>query len=286
MYWSNYHSHNTFCDGRSTMEEFVKFAIAKNVRKYGFSSHAPLPFNTFWNMKLDDFEEYQTEFRRLKNIYSSEIELFIGLEVDYIHNFFEVQNQLFETYSLDYLIGSVHYMDKLPNGDFWCVDGNFNDFEEGLNTLFDGDIREAVKRFFEISNFMISKGGFDIVGHVDKITMNASHCTDFNIREKWYKNLFEETLELIKIKGFILEINTKSLSVIGKTFPDNQFFPLINELQIPITVNSDCHYPTNITDGFLPTYKALKNTGFTTVYQLTKSGWQPSSFTENGVNQI
>jgi histidinol-phosphatase (PHP family) len=284
MYWSNYHSHNTFCDGRSTMEEFVKFAIEKNVRKYGFSSHAPLPFNTFWNMKLDDFEEYQAEFWRLKEKYSFEIELFIGLEVDYIHNFFEIQNNLFRTDLLDYLIGSVHYMDKLPNGDFWCVDGNFNDFKAGLNTLFDGDIREAVKRYFEIINFMIEKGGFDIVGHVDKIAMNASNCADFNIQDKWYINLVSETFERIKNKGFILEINTKSLSVLGKTFPDNQFFPLINELQIPITVNSDCHYPTNITDGFIQTFKALKNAGFTSVYQLSKNGWQSSTFTENGIN--
>ena len=55
MILSNYHSHSTFCDGRSSMEEFVKFAIAKGVKRYGFSSHAPIPFETPWTMVADDF---------------------------------------------------------------------------------------------------------------------------------------------------------------------------------------------------------------------------------------
>jgi len=283
MYWSNYHSHCTFCDGRSSMEEFVKFAIAKGVKKYGFSSHAPLPFNTFWNMKIDDFAEYQAEFKRLKEKYSPEIELYIGLELDYINNFFEIGHDLYSTDHLDYLIGSVHYMDRLPNGEFYCVDGNFDDFNAGLQLLFDGNIRLAVERYFEISSLMVEKGGFDIVGHFDKISLNASNCTGFDITDSWYKNLVGEVLQKIKAKELILEINTKSLAGKGMTYPDFQFFPLINELQIPIHVNSDCHYPTNVIDGFEPTYKALKEVGFKTMHQLVNGSWQPVRFNEKGL---
>jgi len=283
MYWSNYHSHCSFCDGRSTMEEFVHFAIAKGVKKYGFSSHAPLPFNTFWNMKLDDFGEYQTEFKRLKEKYKSEIELFIGLEVDYIHNFIEIHNDLYSTESLDYLIGSIHYMDQLPNGDFWTIDGNFRDFFAGLKILFDSDIRSAVERFFDISDQMIEKGGVDIVGHFDKIAMNASKCADFDSSATWYKSRVGESLQLIKNKGLMLEVNTKSLTDKGLSYPDFQFFPLINELQIPIMVNSDCHYPTNILDGFELTFKQLKAAGFKTMQQIVDGKWQAVEFNEYGL---
>ena len=283
MYWSNYHSHCTFCDGRSSMEEFVKFAIAKGVKKYGFSSHAPLPFDTFWNMKLDDFSDYKTEFYRLKGKYKSEIELFIGLEIDYINDFIEIKNDLYDAESLDYLIGSIHYMDALPQGGFWCIDGNFTDFYAGLKTLFDAEIRPAVERFYDLSERMIEKGGFDIVGHFDKISFNASKCADFDITASWYKNRVGEMLELIKRKGLILEINTKSLREKGYTYPDKQFFPLINELEIPIVVNSDCHYPTNILDGFEPTFIVLKNAGFKTMQQLVNGMWQPVEFNEKGL---
>jgi len=283
MYWSNYHSHCTFCDGRSSMEEFIKFAIAKGVKKYGFSSHSPLPFLTFWNMKIDDLADYQTEFYRLKQKYNSNIELFLGLEIDYIDNFFEVRNELFNTENFDYLIGSIHYLDQLPTGDFWTIDGDFSKFDIGLNLLFGGDIRLAVKRFFEVSSLMIQKGGFDIVGHFDKIALNASHYKDFDSTDNEYKNLIGETLQLIKDKALILEINTKSLNEKGFTYPNQQFFPLMKELQIPITVNSDCHYPTNIIDGFEPTFKALKEAGFNTMQQLVRGTWQAVEFNEKGM---
>jgi len=265
------------------MEEFVKFAIAKGVKKYGFSSHAPLPFNTHWNMKLDDFADYQTEFYRLKEKYSSDIELYIGLEIDYIDNFFEARNELYATAHFDYLIGSIHFMDQLPEGNFWCVDGPFDDFNAGLQTLFGGDIRLAAERFFDISMLMIQKDGFDIVGHVDKIAFNGSKCPDFNVTDSWYRNRVGEVLQLVKDKGLILEINTKSLNDIGVTYPDAQFFQLINELQIPVVVNSDCHYPTNVIDGFIPTFKALKEVGFKTMHQLINGSWQAVEFNEKGL---
>jgi len=283
MYWSNYHSHNTFCDGRSSMEDFVKFALAKGVMKYGFSSHAPLPFNTFWNMKIDDFVDYQSEFHRLKLKYNSRIDLYLGLEIDYIHNFFEIQNKLFSTDNFDYLIGSIHYTDVLPDGNYWTIDGNFEDFKRGLNILFDGDIRAAARRFFEISSVMIQKGGFDIVGHFDKITLNGSRFKEFDVSESWYRNLVGEVLQQIKDKGLILEINTKSLHGKGITYPGIEFFPLINELDIPIVVNSDCHYPTTIIDGFVETYRALKQAGFKTMHQIVNGKWQPVEFDENGL---
>ena len=65
MQLSNYHSHCTFCDGRSTPEDFVKFAISHGFRAYGFSSHSPLPFETFWNMSKNDMPEYLAEIDRL-----------------------------------------------------------------------------------------------------------------------------------------------------------------------------------------------------------------------------
>jgi len=282
MYWSNYHSHNTFCDGRSSMEDFVKFALAKNVIKFGFSSHAPLPFNTFWNMKIDDFIDYQAEFRRLKLKYNYKIDLYLGLEVDYIHDFFEIQNNLFSTECFDYLIGSIHYMDKLTDGNFWTVDGNIEDFKRGLNLLFDGDIRAAASRFFEISSVMIQKGGFDIVGHFDKIALNGSSFKEFNVSESWYRNMVADVLQLVKNNGLILEINTKSLKNKGITYPDIEFFPLINEIQIPVVVSSDSHYPTTIIDGFENTYNALKVAGFKTMQQLINGKWQPVEFNEKG----
>jgi histidinol-phosphatase (PHP family) len=283
MYWSNYHSHCTFCDGRSSMEDFVKFSIAKNVRKYGFSSHALLPFLTKWTMLEDDFADYQSEFERLKQKYQNKIQLYFALEVDYIDNCSSIQNNFFREKTFDYLIGSIHYLDQLSENIFWTIDGDFSEFDKGLNVFFGGDIRLAIKRFYEVTESMVRIGGFDIVGHFDKICMHASHNKDFNPADKWYQNLAGETLQLIKEKGMMLEINTKSMSEKGITYPCRQFYPLINDLQIPIMVNSDCHYPTNVIDGFRSTFKELKSAGFKTMHQLVAGEWQAVEFNENGL---
>ena len=282
MYWSNYHSHCLFCDGRSTMEEFVKFAIAKGVKKYGFSSHAPLPFHTKWTMVEDNFVEYQAEFIRLKIKYENQIELFFGLEVDFIENLTNVNTYSLKDKSFDYIIGSIHYLDKLPYGGYWAIDGDFSEFDKGLYALYNGDINQAVRRYFEISDKMIENGGFDIVGHLDKIALNSYNYKEFNPKIGWYKNLVGELLMKVKEKGLILEINTKSVIEKGFTYPDQQFFPLIKELDIPIIVNSDCHYPTNVIDGFKLTYHELKKAGIKTSLQLINGNWEDVEFNENG----
>ena len=112
---SNFHSHCTFCDGRSHPEDFVKFAVARGFRAYGFSSHAPLPFETSWNMTKDDMPEYLAEIDRLKKKYERKIELYVGLEIDYLDEtyhaavpFFRVLKRqgklkIFESFSLIFL---------------------------------------------------------------------------------------------------------------------------------------------------------------------------------------
>lgn len=274
MNWSNFHSHCTFCDGRSPMEDFVRFAIANGIRKYGFSSHAPLPFLTPWTMLADDFEDYEKEFGRLKEKYRNEIELYIGLEVDYIQDCTSIESEFFRNKKLDYTIGSIHYLDRISENSYWTIDGGFDEFDEGLKLLYGGDIRRATQRFFEISAIMIQKGGFDIVGHFDKITYHGMKYSDFDVNADWYVKLVTETLELVKDKGIMLEINTKSLLEHGITFPHQRFYNLIHKLDIPVMVNSDCHYPTNITTGFKKTYAALRLAGFKTVQQLSGNGWE------------
>jgi histidinol-phosphatase (PHP family) len=265
------------------MENFVIFAIAKGIKSYGFSSHAPLPFLTKWTMVEDDFQEYKSEFERLKEKYKPEIDLYLGLEVDFIHNCSDVTNDFFRDKTFDYLIGSIHYLDKLPDGNYWCIDGDLTEFDNGLKTLYDGDITFAARRFFEHSSLMIEKGNIDIVGHLDKIAFNGHYYKEFDPSQNWYKNIVGETLQLVKNKDMILEINTKSLVEFGITYPNQQFYQLINDLQIPIVVNSDCHYPTNVIDGFDSAFRTLNKFGFKNMQFLKNSEWVTVEFNENGL---
>ena len=85
MNLTNYHSHCSFCDGKAPMEDFVKSAIAAGFTSYGISSHAPLPFETCWTLSQERVPDYLQEIGRLKQRYAGEIEIYAGLEIDYLN---------------------------------------------------------------------------------------------------------------------------------------------------------------------------------------------------------
>lgn len=278
MIWSNYHSHCSFCDGRESMEEFVKFAIAKGFRKYGFSSHGPIPFQTSWNMNTDDLPEYITEFHRLKLKYAHKIELFLGLEIDYIEGCTNAKTEFYTNLKLDYAIGSIHYLDLLQSGKYWSVDGKLEDFKIGLDEICGGNIRKATEHYYESMHKMLKIGGFDIVGHFDKITLHGTNFSDFDTNSVWYQKLITDFLQQVKQKNYIVEINTKAFEKLGVTYPEKSIYKTLFDLKIPITVNSDCHYPDKIAIGYPETYDALKQIGFKTLCQLKQGKWEEVEF--------
>ena len=119
---TNFHSHCDFCDGHAPMEAFVREAISRGFEAYGISSHAPFPVQNSCNMRRERMADYLDEFRRLKQIYSSEIELYIGLEIDFLDDTFNPSIPYFQELPLDYRIGSVHYI-VAPDGTPIDTDG-------------------------------------------------------------------------------------------------------------------------------------------------------------------
>ncbi|MFZ4456056.1 MAG: histidinol-phosphatase [Bacteroidales bacterium] len=274
MYLSNYHSHSIFCDGRSHPEVFVQYAISKGLKAYGFSSHAPLPFLTNWTMKKDDVEEYFQEINRLKEKYKDQIEVYAGLETDYLSPEFNAKSDYFQALPADYLISSIHYISHPISNKLLAIDGSFKEFTQGVKTHFGGDIKGVIERFFELSTQMIELGGFHIIGHVDKIYLNASRFAGFESNQKLVDNLMDDLLITIAKSGLILEINTKSVESKGITYPMQHYFERIYELSIPITINCDTHNPDNVIQGKRETAELLYKIGFRHTMELISGKWQ------------
>ena len=224
-------------------------------------------------MRKEDMDEYRQEFSRLREKYKSEIELYLGLEVDYIPNVVNVKDEIVQNQKWDYLISSIHHLKQFPNGEFWNIDGSFNTFKKGLDSIFSGDIFAATQTFYRYTCEMIELGGFDIIGHLDKIALNGRLIPGIDLSDKWYDDLIQETFRLIAGKGIIVEINTKSFYEKGIVFPGIRYFKQLHQLNIPVMVNSDCHYPDKITDGFSEMHKLLQEAGFQTVRLLNNGQW-------------
>ena len=276
MILSNYHGHCTFCDGRSYPENYVDFALSRHFRAYGFSSHAPLPFETYWNMSASDMPEYLAEIDRLKKKYADRIEIYTALEIDYLDESYNASITYFRNLPLDYRIGSIHFLpiaEPLCERNMAAIDGPFEDYEEAVNRYFKHDIKLYVRRYFESLSHMIDDGGFDIVGHIDKIYMHGQHFPDFSVAAPWYVRLLSDCLEKVSQKGIMMEINTKNWMSKHELFPHESFLPLINELKIPVMVNSDCHYPDLVNDGRPEAFEMLRKSGFKSTRELVHGRW-------------
>ncbi|MDM8269751.1 histidinol-phosphatase [Barnesiella viscericola] len=269
---TNYHSHCEFCDGHAPMADFVEEAVAEGFASYGISSHAPFPVANNCNMHRERLADYLDEFHRLKSLYASKIELYVGLEIDFLDDTFNPSIPYFQELPLDYRIGSVHYI-VTPDGTPIDTDGSPDRFRGYVDTYFGGDVDEAVRRFYRSSFRLIELGGFDFLGHLDKIGLNASLYRPGLDREAWYRQLVNDYLEAIASRHLLVEVNTKAFATRGRFFPNEDYFEQMHRLGIRVVVNSDAHYPAKINAGRPEALHALARAGYTAVWQLSRGEW-------------
>lgn len=224
------------------MKDFVLAAIAAGFSHYGFSPHSPVPIESPCNMSFDDVPVYLDEVRRLQRLYGSRIRLYAAMEIDYLGPQWGPADPYFGALPLDYRIASVHFIpDK--RGEMVDIDGSAERFARNMTLHFDNDLRYVVDTFFDASLAMVEAGGFDIIGHFDKIAQNAS-TVDPGIEDSaWFRRRVMELIDLIIDRKPVVEINTKAKMRHGRIFPHERYLPLLIGAGVPLIVNSDAHEP-------------------------------------------
>lgn len=275
----NYHSHCTFCDGRASAEDFVKAAIEAGFHSYGISSHSPLPFETNWSLKRSEVGNYLQEMERLKRVYASMLEVYVGLEIDYLNDEYGPSSLDFQQLPLDYRIGSVHYVVNPEKEKVMDMDGRVEDFRRNLDDVFAGNLRQLIKNYFQASMRMVELGGFDFIAHADKVAMNSSLCDPEIVDSKWFRAMMMDYLRLIAEKGVMVEINTKAYVRRGMLFPDVRYFRELKTLKIPLMVNSDAHEPGKINQSRAEAFELLREAGIRSTVHLRKGFWEETEIT-------
>ena len=281
----NLHTHSVYSDGKSQPREIVEEAVRQGLTTLGFSEHSPLPFDNTFSVQSTDMPRYVAEIAQLKTEFKDKIDIYCGLEADYITGVSEPFAVTKEKYHLDYMIGGVHLVTPVPRpevprpvspeSDIWFIDGpKWEIYDEGLQRFFDGDIRRAVRRFYDQTNEMIEREPFDIIAHFDKIKMHNRERY-FHEDEPWYRALAFETLDLIREKGLVMEVNVRGLY--KKRY--NGFYPspwLMEEackMNIPAIISADAHHFSELTLEFAAAEEALKQAGYRSVVNFRDGRW-------------
>lgn len=275
MNYPNYHTHTHFCDGTSFAEEYIKTALKAGMPALGFSGHAPVPFSSKWNMSPDNYRLYQKEILQLKEKYKGQIEVFSGLEVDYIPDIIGPND--YRVDQPDYIIGAIHYLRLEEFKLTWDFVSNARRFEEGYEKYFNNNPQKLVHSYFNQMNEMIEKQPPDIIAHIDQINkFNWGHHY-FHEESDFYLAAIDETLDLVKEKGCIVEINTR-IAYRGLAHDFNPAFHILMKmrmLDIPIVFSSDAHKPDQVDLDLSSAAESALAAGYTEHFVHDGKGFAP-----------
>ncbi|MDE7345662.1 MAG: histidinol-phosphatase [Muribaculaceae bacterium] len=254
----NLHSHTEFCDGRARMAELARAAYEAGFKTWGISPHSPICCPSGANMKSEDVEEYIREAERLKKDYEGRMRILTGMEIDYVSHEFGPHIDYFLSLPLDYRIGSVHFV-ATHDGRPVDVDGPAERFLKYLDSEFCGDLRYVAETYFREELDMLERGGFDIIGHLDKIGDNGSHAQADLEDQDWYSDLVEKVISKAVEKNVIIEINTKKYDSGKRFFPAERWWSLLKKYGAKLILSTDAHYPEKVSAGYLAALERLRD---------------------------
>ena len=240
--WCDLHTHTSYCDGSHSAEDMLKGAIKAGCKTYGFSGHSPLDLGEDWYMSPEGMKEYVAETRALREKYRDQIEVYTGIEYDYMSDI--------DVSDFDYVIGSVHQIEK--GGVIFATDITAAELVRYMNELYGGDALALTRDYYEYMYTLCEKTSCDIIGHFDLIMKFNERGDIFDFTDRRYRHTALEALEYLLSKDKIFEINTGGISrgYRTKPYPDDFILRYIAEHGGRVILSSDAHSPENIMFGF------------------------------------
>ncbi len=270
----NLHTHTCFSDGSDSPEVYIQAARRQGLSSLGFSDHSPLPFDNKFALREEQVDLYCKTISSLKTEIR-DVEIFLGMEVDYIPGLGYTPGYFRNNYPLDYIIGSVHLVRNPDVEPLWFIDGpNVKTYDEGLTTVFRNNAKAGVTAYYKQIQEMVVNGKPDIIGHLDKIKMH-NHNRFFSETYSWYQHLIDEVLDSIQQVGCIVEVNTRGVykKRADSYFPGPEILKKIKTRKIPVCICSDSHLPNELSLLHGEARSLLKELGFKVIMIKTKNGW-------------
>lgn len=259
------------------MAEIAEAAFRKGFKEWGLSPHSPVSCESGANMKFWDVPLFFKEAARLKKEFEGRMTVLTGMEIDYISPEFGPHIDYFKEMPLDYRIGSVHFV-RTKDGRPVDVDGPAERFLRYLQSEYNGDLRYVAETYFAMEMEMLERGGFDIIGHLDKIGDNGSAADSTLEDQDWYAPLVEAVIAKAVEKGVVIEINTKAYPLRGRFFPAVRWWPLLKKYGAKIALSTDAHYPDRVDAGYAEAMRLLEEHNLTPnlITVLSPQGRKPS----------
>ena len=256
----NFHTHSIYCDGKNTIEDVVIEAIKKSFTELGFSGHGYTTFDEGCCMSKEDTKRYIEEINQLKIKYKNDIKLFCGIEADYY--------TIFNYDDFDYVIGSVHYVEK--DGVYHFCDFSKDHLIQTVNKGWNGDIYAFIEDYFLLVSDVVNKTNCDIIGHFDLVRKYNEDGSLFSEDNPRYIQAATDAAKKLKSTNRVFEINTGAIcrGYTTNPYPSDYIMELLNGSSV--VISSDCHEKSKLDFWFKEAAERAQKHNLTVVNSMSE----------------
>lgn len=244
------HIHTPFCPHgtKDPLEGYVEKAISLGFKEITFTEHAPLPEGFIdptpaqdSAMRMEVLESYFQEITRIKSIYSGNIKINTGLEVDFIEGYEGKIRSFLNKFGplLDDSILSVHFLQY--RNEYDCLDYSPEAFGQMIEKY--GSIEAIYETYFHtlLKSIESDLGSYKPkrIGHITLVKkFQKKYPAQRNFAER-----IQEVLTALSNKGYELDYNSAGLSkpLCREPYPPDWVVKEAVKKGIPLVYGSDSH---------------------------------------------
>ncbi|MEQ6377829.1 histidinol-phosphatase HisJ [Bacillaceae bacterium S4-13-58] len=253
------HVHSPFCPHgtKDSFEMYIEKAIDLGYTSISFTEHAPLP-STFDDptpekdsgMNPTYLLDYLEELHRLRKHYEKQIEIEVGLEVDYIEGFEKETTDFLQTYGpyLTDSILSVHFL-KVDHHHI-CMDFSEHSFAKLIKKV--GNLEMLYQLYYRtISKAIRANLGSYKPKRLGHLTLIRKFQLQYP-RPPMEDQLIMQTLKEVKNANMALDYNGAgwNKAQCKETYPSKDIARKAYQMGIPLIYGSDAHQSKDLKQGW------------------------------------
>jgi histidinol-phosphatase (PHP family) len=265
---ADFHVHTPYCGhAQGKIINYVETAIANGIQEIGFADHFGRYYLSKsqrrrywdWGMNERDLARYYAELLDLKEVFKGDIEIRIGLEIDYVEGAEELIAPIMSIYPFDFFLCSVHCLPRFG----WRHLANYPK----------GDSAPVYREYFSVIRSALKSTLFQSLAHIDFIWRYVPWPSSEN--GKVLEDL-DNTIKAAADAGSIVEVNangyvwSQNNAVDLSMDPFETLLNCIHRYHVPISIGSDAHDPKMVGKAFPELLNLLRQKGITTMMRFSE----------------
>jgi histidinol-phosphatase (PHP family) len=251
----DFHVHESYSSDAplATPEKYCKVAERRGINEICFTTHLILAGPDIQHgISPEKIPSYLRDIEKAQE--NTDVTLRAGLEIDWFPEVEREIEAILDEYSIDYALGSLHYVRGIDIGSR----------RQSPSFFLGKELTDALDIYFEEWGKAAESGCFDVLSHPDYFRkyLNLTHEMPVSFREYGSKVL--EAFDILQSHSVGIGVNTSGYRHgIGDLFPIKGFIQAAREAGVEtVTVGSDCHTVGDLGRNTLRAANRLKREGF------------------------